>query len=62
MATCANGKHSLVDLLVRNSNVAPDATEVVRWCTCCGAVVIDTDVDGRTQPGDVMKMRFPSNK
>jgi hypothetical protein len=32
---------------------------VVRWCPTCGAVVIDTDYDGRTKPGDVMPMRFP---
>lgn len=25
----------------------------------CAAVVFDTDFDGRTKPGDVMKMRFP---
>jgi hypothetical protein len=25
----------------------------------CGAVVIDVDYDGQTQPGAIMKMRFP---
>lgn len=34
---------------------------VVRWCPTCGAVVIDTDYDGRTKPGDVMPMRFAGN-
>lgn len=60
MAACTNGLHSLVKLLERSSNAAPDATLVVRWCSNCGAVVIDTDIDGRTVPGDVMKMRFPA--
>lgn len=32
---------------------------VVRWCSNCGAVVIDEDYDGRTKPGGVMKMKFP---
>lgn len=34
-------------------------SEVVRWCQICGGVVVDTDVDGRTKPGDVMEMIFP---
>lgn len=62
MTVCSNGRHSLVELLERSSDAAPDATLVVRWCRNCGAVVIDTDIDGRTMPGDVMKMRFPSLK
>lgn len=32
---------------------------VVRWCPKCGAVVVDEDFDGRTNPGAVLKMRFP---
>lgn len=32
---------------------------VVRWCRDCGAVVIDEDCDGRTNPGSVRSMRFP---
>ncbi len=32
---------------------------VVRWCTDCGSVVIDTDYDGRTQPGAILPMRTP---
>jgi hypothetical protein len=32
---------------------------VVRWCRNCGGVVVDTDYDGRTNPGDIMKMKFP---
>jgi hypothetical protein len=33
-------------------------TNVVRWCSDCGAVVVDLDYDGRTKPGGIMKMRF----
>jgi hypothetical protein len=32
---------------------------VVRWCKGCGAIVVDRDIDGRTKPGDVMRMMFP---
>jgi hypothetical protein len=31
---------------------------VVRWCSDCGAVVADTDVDGRTNAGAEMIMGF----
>jgi hypothetical protein len=33
--------------------------EVVRWCTHCGAVVVDIDSDGRTQPGFIKPVQFP---
>ena len=55
---CNGGGH---DLKVISSSYggAPGVETVVRWCANCGGVVIDTDVDGRTQPGAVMLMRFP---
>lgn len=34
--------------------------DVVRWCSECGAVVVDHDVDGRVYPGHVTAMRFPT--
>ena len=36
-----------------------DEQAVVRWCYWCGAVVVDIDYDGRTNPGGFMPMRFP---
>jgi hypothetical protein len=33
---------------------------VTRWCSNCGAIVVDLDFDGRVSPGAGMKMRFPS--
>ncbi len=35
------------------------SNEVVRWCSECGAIVVDEDYDGRTKPGAIMKMRLP---
>ena len=35
---------------------------VVRWCQRCGAIVKDVDFDGRTNPGELMPMRFPTYK
>ena len=49
-------KHDLIDIYSTGGDM--DST-VVRWCTVCGAIVIDTDYDGRTNPGQVMPMRFP---
>jgi hypothetical protein len=48
--------HPLIVIYARGTEM--DET-VVRWCPTCGAVVIDTDFDGRTNPGAIMKMKFP---
>ncbi len=56
MERCKPGKHSLVVILSVNNW---DCSEVVRWCRVCGSVVVDIDVDNRTQPGRIMKMRTP---
>jgi hypothetical protein len=52
---CANGKHPLI-IIYSNSNAC--SAEVVRWCPDCGAVVVDEDYDGRTNPGSIMKMKL----
>jgi hypothetical protein len=49
-------EHELVEI---DSRWDGDAHVVVRWCTLCGAVVVDADVDGRTAPGAISVMRFP---
>jgi hypothetical protein len=36
-----------------------DTRYVVRWCTDCGAIVVDVDVDGRVMPGRYSRMKFP---
>lgn len=56
MEKCKAGSHFLVSILTVKSW---DCDEVARWCNICGSVVVDIDVDGRTQPGRVMKMRSP---
>ena len=53
------GAHKLREVWRQSSGAAPDALTVVRWCSKCGAVVIDTDLDGRTMPGDILPMQFP---
>jgi hypothetical protein len=49
-------KHDLVEIYSKGNDME---STVVRWCTICGAIVIDVDYDGRTNPGAVMPMRFP---
>ena len=56
---CTNGKHSLID--IHSHGYEDEGITVVRWCTECGAVVVDIDQDGRTFAGNVMKMRFPKS-
>lgn len=42
------------------AEACPGTYRVVRWCKVCGAVVVDVDCDGRTKPGAVAAMKFPS--
>jgi len=54
MKPCHGGEHSL-EVIYDDTH----SLEVVRWCAFCGAVVVDQDYDGRTNPGAVMQMKFP---
>ena len=54
---CKTGMHSLIEIYTKYRG--QDETEVVRWCTECGSVVIDIDCDNRTYPGSIMKMKKP---
>lgn len=47
MTTCA---HQL-EIIHRSGSA------VVRWCRFCGAVVVDAEIDGHTQPGSIMPMK-----
>ena len=53
---CLIGKHDLENIFEVGNDMS---TNVVRWCRNCGAIVIDVDYDGRTNPGQVMKMKYP---
>jgi len=54
----AGHRHDL-EVIEAVAEACPGSYRVVRWCKVCGAVVVDIDVDNRTQPGAVMKMKFP---
>ncbi|MBI2036847.1 MAG: hypothetical protein HYT14_00605 [Candidatus Liptonbacteria bacterium] len=53
---CSRGSHDLSRLLEIHC-LAPGVSTVARWCERCGSAVVDVDYDGRTNPGQVMKMR-----
>ncbi len=58
VSICKPGKH----LLVKIYETAEDgcgSSHVVRWCEICGSIAVDVDVDGRTNAGQIMKMRRP---
>jgi len=57
--TCNGQTHNLVVIYSVATNDAPDSEVVVRWCSDCGAVVADLDVDNRTVPGRVVSMKLP---
>lgn len=48
------------DLMIIVANPITYSSEVVRWCKHCGAVVVDEDCDGRTYPGKIKQMQFPT--
>lgn len=53
---CTQGRHRLVEVY-RADNGFED--EVVRWCSNCGAIVVDVDYEGRVYAGQIMRMRLP---
>jgi hypothetical protein len=55
---CKQGKHSLV--VIMSNNTGYDMQCVVRWCQCCGSIVVDADYDGRTNVGYYRKMKAPA--
>lgn len=56
---CTNGNHQLQDIYEGAFGVS-GVSDVVRWCSNCGSVVVDENVDGRTSPGKIMRMKSPT--
>ena len=54
---CKKGKHDLRFIMRQSINILED--DVVKWCSICGCIVIDTESDGRIYPGRIMKMASP---
>ena len=55
---CTKGNHDLI--VIARSNISTGTEKVVRWCRTCGAIVVDLDVDGNTNPGYYEKLRAPA--
>lgn len=56
---CKEGMHPLIDILSLEKSQSLDVSKTIRWCSDCGAIVIDAECDGRLYPGRYMKMRMP---
>ena len=54
---CKRGNHRLEKIAESGGDMD---SSVVRWCLSCGSFTLDTDHDGRTNPGEVMKMISPA--
>jgi DNA polymerase len=50
-------KHDLIVICIAQETAYEE--NVVRWCKNCGAIVVDTDFDNRTKPGDIVPMMLP---
>lgn len=57
LSGCKAGKHELIVIYEGRRNTLCE--ETVRWCVNCGSIVVDLDYDGRTNAGQIMKMRSP---
>ena len=56
---CDGINHDLT--VIYRNNVGYNEVHVVQWCKNCGAVVVDSESDGRIFPGNVKKMIFPTS-
>ena len=56
LKNCKQGRHELKKIYSKHHDCG---SEVVRWCEDCGSIVVDSDFDGRTAAGAVMKMKSP---
>jgi len=59
MEECLKGNHKLIVILEAESTYG-GSSQVARWCTECGSIVVDVDYDGRTNAGQIMKMKTPA--
>ncbi len=55
---CNVGNHDLIEIQASRHSW-DESYKVVKWCKICGAVVIDLEYDGRINPGQIMKMKYP---
>lgn len=56
---CSGGNHSLV--VIHHGHHDGLGRPVARWCHRCGAVVVDSDFDGRRNAGYHLPMTFCSH-
>jgi hypothetical protein len=54
---CKAGNHTLE--VIQRVHVGYEEYQVVRWCSCCGSVVVDGEYDDKIYPGKIMKMKSP---
>ena len=58
IAPCKAGQHNLVEIYRAGE---PGDQDIVKWCTICGAVVIDHEGEGAVEPGGTLKMMGPKS-
>jgi len=57
MEDCLNGKHTLETITALAH--WDGSSQVVKWCSICGGIVIDLQIDTTVRPGHYMPMKFP---
>lgn len=54
---CLKGEHTLESIMELSH--WDGSAQVLRWCSVCGAVVVDQQIDKRIYPGRYVPMKFP---
>lgn len=55
---CNQGTHNLIEVYC--NPIDSSLEHSVKWCSICGAIVVDAVIDGcRTYAGDIKKMKLP---
>ncbi len=55
---CREGLHPF--RVISRTTIGIGEEKVVRWCPECGTVVVDCDIDGRSNPGYYKKLEYPN--
>ena len=53
---CLKGEHTLTSIMELSH--WDGSAQVLRWCSVCGAVVVDQQIDTRIFPGQYIPMKF----
>lgn len=55
---CRKGNHQLI--IIDSIDISSYESKIIRWCSKCGAIVVDAEYDDKLYPGYYRSMRYPN--